>query len=351
MYQINYQSACAVAFLFSISCSLATTAADSKPIQFATTIDSSSLKGTQEIELNLGDQLCNAELEIEWTISNPLEALIRWPRSTSSCGCISSFPTSLTVEPKKGDQPGSTTVRFKIKLSSKPESLTRQVVFWDDGGTAHLCAFVKVNVLPYVRLETRTLSISDDSKTQKTIRLTANSDQIDMQTLQITVSGAELIASTYKPIDGKSGDLHLTLDPKLGNADTIQSELHTEMQLKGVPNSLDAIMLHFTHRTTVIPKTPIFASHGPEFRSTFIVRSAGLIDALADQQILEVFAIQGKGDKATRVPLIVDTPSPSRALCKFSLSLTTSTKPPGFSPQRLLLICGKWQHEIPCQFP
>ena len=351
MYQINYLSACVVAFLFSISCSLATTAADSKLIQFANTIDSISIKGTQEIELNLGNQLCNTELEIEWTISNPLETPIQWPRSTSSCGCISSFPTSLTVDAKKGDQPGSTTVRFKIKLSAKPESVTRQVVFWDDGGTAHLCAFVKVNVLPYVHVETRTLSISDDSKTQKTIRLTANSDQVDMQSLQITVSGAELVASTYKPIDSKYGVLLLTLDPKLGNVDTIQAELHTEMQLKGVPNTLDTIMLHFNHRTTVIPKTPIFASHGTEFRSTFIVRSSGLIDALADQQILEVFAIECKGDKATRVPLIVDAASPSRALCKISLSLTTSTKPQGFSAQRLLLKCGKWEHEISCQFP
>ena len=352
MYQISSQSACAVAFLFSISCSLATAAAESKPVLFATTIDSSSLTGTQEVELNLGDRLCNTELEIEWTISNPLETPIQWPRSTSSCGCISSFPKSLTIgATKQSDQPGSTTVRFKIKVPAKAESVTRQVVFWDDGGTAHLSANVKVNVMPYVRLETRTFSISDDSKTQKTIRLTATSDQIDMQTLKMTASGAELISLNYEPIDRKSGVLDLKLDPKLGSADSIQSELHIEMQLEGVPNSVDLITLHFTHRTTVIPKTPIFVSHGPEYRGNFVIRSAGLIDALADKQILEAFAIEGKGNKVTRVPLVVDTPSPSRALCKLSLSLSTGTNPKGFSPQRLLLKCGKWEHEIPCQFP
>ena len=252
---------------------------------------------------------------------------------------------------KQSDQPGSITVRFKIKLPSNPESLTRQVVFWDDGGTAHLCANVKVNVLPYVRLESRILSISDDSKIQKAIHLTATSNQVDMQKLQMTVSGAELVSSTYKPIDSKSGVLHLELEPKLGSADSIQSELNIEMQLEGVPNGQDLITLQFTHRTSVIPKTPIFASYGNEFSSTFIVRSAGLIDALADQHTLEAFAIEGKGDKTIRVPLTVETPSPSRALCKLSLSLTTSTKSKSFSPQRLLLKCGKWEHEVPCQFP
>ena len=179
------------------------------------------------------------------------------------------------------------------------------------------------------------MGLAIDSKTQKTIRLTANSDQIDMQTLRMTVSGAELIASTYKPIDSKSGDLQLALDPKLGNADTIQSELHTEMQLKGVPNSLDTIMLHFTHRTTVIPKTPIFASHGTEFRSTFIVRSAGLIDALVDQQILELFAIEGKGDNATRVPLIVDTPLAFACPLQTIIKLDNQHQATGFLPSSL----------------
>ena len=133
--------------------------------------------------------------------------------------------------------------------------------------------------------------------------------------------------------------------------DAIQSELRVEMQLDGVPNSVDLIMLHFTHRTSVIPKTPNFESHGSEFRSTFIVRSVGLLDAIADENTLEAFAIEGKGDKTIRVPLTVETPSPSRALCKLSLSLTTSTTPKSFSPQRLLLKCGKWEHEVPCQFP
>jgi hypothetical protein len=353
MYQIRSQLACVLILVFSYSQSLM--AADPKPIQFASTLEPSCISGTQEVELNLGDQLCSDLLEVEWVVSNPLDTPFEWPRSTSSCGCISSVPTKFAIEAANNDsQPGSNTVRFKIKLPAKPETLTRQIVFWDEGGTAHLCANIKSLVIPHIRLQSKTITISDDTTIRKTIAVTASNDGVDLEKLQLIVTGPELVSFSFQADDHKTGSLQLELDPKAGIADATQSELIIEIQQLGIKCSQESLTLYFVHRTTVVPKSPIFVAQNDEYRSQIIIRSPGLIAALSDNETLEAFVIDNRSASTKRIPLFVNQSSPEpisdRSFCKLSITLSVSSKPVEFVPARLLLRCGKWEHELPCLF-
>ena len=354
MYQNITRLACITSALFCAPRAIATD--PTKPIKFETTLEPISVKGTQEVILDLGDQLCNETLDVEWLIKNALEDRVEWPRSTSSCGCISSVPTSLVIEAgKPGSQPITSSANFKIKLPTKPESLKRQIFFWDAGGTAHLQANVTVNVLPLIRFEKGTIALTDESKSTHSIAFTAATNNIDVMNQTTTVSGAEVTSSRMDVIDSKSGVMHIELDPKLLPLDTIQSELSVETISNGV-STYQLLAVQYTHRTIVIPKIPIMEKQGIEYRCQFVLRSTGLTTALANKEELLAFAIEGddsKGSNKSKRPLKAEaTPNTTgSSLNKVSVSLQTSSKSKERIPKQILLQCGDWKYEFECKLP
>ena len=328
-----------------------------KPLKFDTALEPASIKGTQEVVLDLGDQLCNDSLDVEWLITNALEQDVDWPRSTSSCGCISAVPQSLNIEGKRsGSQPATSSANFKIKLPAKPESLKRQIFFWDAGGTAHLQANIKVNVLPLVRFEKGTIELTDESKSTHAIKFTSATHDIDLKKQKITIDGAEVVSSRFESIDSKSGMMYMELDPKLLPPDTIQSELSVETVHQGV-STYQFIVVQYTHRTIVIPKIPSIVKQGDEYQCEFVVRSTGLTNALAHNMKLKAFAIDGggtKSNKKTMRPLAVEaTPNTTAgsSLNKVSISIQAPSQGKEAIPGRILLQCGDWEYEFECQLP
>jgi hypothetical protein len=319
----------------------------SKTFEFNTIIDSKALRDTQEIELNLGDQFCGESVDVGWTIFNPLSDSIHWPRATSSCGCISSAPDSLTLEPSKSS------LQFKIRFATKPESLNRQIIFWDAGGTAHLQANIKANVLSPIKLERSSLNILNDNKITQWIAIMSALDRVDLRKAQITAYAGEVIDSKFSPIDSSSGTLQLVIDPKLSGPDTTQSEVQIEVRVQDATVCQQPFWLSYVNRSTTLPKNPVFQAEGNVYRSQFIVRGAGLVRALSEKTELKAFAVAGEGKKRTQVALIVEksTSLPDSTLSKLAITLRTDTRPADFIPERLFLQCGEWQYEFPCQFP
>jgi hypothetical protein len=353
MYQIFIRVAfLPVIFLLVTTISLSQPVA--QPAMFETTIDSSAVSGTQEVQLDLGDRICCEIIDVEWKILNPLPTSIKWPRSTSSCGCITNFPQSLSVPPaNKRNDPGEELLKFRIKLPAKPDSLNRQIMFWDAGGTAHLQATVLANVLAPIRLEKQTLHIDDESRVTKVIGVNSASDEIDLRDLQMSLSGAEIVGTDFRASNRSTGTLRVEIDPKLAGSDSTQSTIQVDLQRNDSPIGQLPMTIHYKHRTVAIPKTPIFQKQGEEYRSQFVMRSAGLVAALIEKNPLNVFAIEQTGLKETKIALSVETPpsKPDIMLCKLDIVLRAGSIPKGFKPKKLLFQCGKWEHELLCQFP
>jgi hypothetical protein len=348
MYQTRpaFVGFCCIFFL----ASLAFATDPPKPIQFESQIEPLAITGTQEVDLNLGNRFCNECLEVEWLIVNPFENKIDWPLSTSSCGCISSVPSSLAIEgTKPNEKASSVVVPFKIKLPSKRETLNRQILFWDAGGTAHLQANIKINIHPIIQLETRTIAVSEDAKVLREIAVSAGSEAIDLEKLTVTVSGAEITSSRFTAANKQSGVLYLELDPQLTPTDTIQSELNVETVCNDV-SSYQFMNIRYLHRTALIPKEPTFQIEGDSYRSQFVVRSAGLTEALAKEKSLQAFALDTIDGKEKPIPLEVETtPNASGStLNKIAISLrsTSTNKQP--KPTRIRLRCGDWEHTFTC---
>lgn len=353
MYQILLRVACVVG-IFLLTTTFSWSQSEPKSAAFESTIETKAVSGTQEVQLDLGDRICSDIIEVEWKILNPLATAIDWPRATSSCGCITNVPQSLAVSPaKQADEPGEEIVRFRIKLPTKPESLHRQITFWDAGGTAHLQATLSANVQAPIRLEKQTLPIESESKVTEVIRVTSTTDEIDLRDLQVSLSGAEVVTSAFSASDRSAGSLRVEIDPKLAGSDSTQSAIQVDIQRKDSPIGQLPMTIHYKHRTTAIPKTPIFQTQGKEYRSQFVMRSAGLVAALTDKNPLKVFAIEKTGSKETKIALAVETPAskPDSMLCKLDIVLRAGSIPKGFKPQKLLFQCGKWEHELLCQFP
>jgi hypothetical protein len=130
--------------------------------------------------------------------------------------------------------------------------------------------------------------------------------------------------------------------------------LNIEIQQQSIKCSQESLTLQFVHRTTVVPKTPIFVAQNDEYRSQFIIRSPGLVAALSENKTLEAFVIENRSASTKRIPLFVNQSSPEpisdRGFCKLSITLSVSNKPSEFVPTKLLLRCGESEHELPCQF-
>lgn len=121
---------------------------DSEPVKFSTAIgrdtfsDKASAKPI-EWTLDLGQQWCNSELEVEWTIENQTNQSWESPQITASCSCMSGTRKSITIPPGTNQL-----MSFKIHLPRVTERLSRQIVFWDGVGNA----LAQANVVCDVRL-------------------------------------------------------------------------------------------------------------------------------------------------------------------------------------------------------
>jgi hypothetical protein len=247
--------------------------------------------------------------------------------------------------------PKSVAVRFKIKLGNKPESLSRQVLFWDAGGMAHLQANIKAKVISPIALELNSIQIKADAKVTKSIKVRAIDERFDLQKLEMTVLASEVASQRFEASDARAGKLVLELDPKLALDDATQTELVIETKMKGTTICQQSVFVFYTHRSTTIPKQPTFQRDGNTYRSQIVVRSSGLVQALQDNQTIKAFAISSKDGKENRIPLVVDVSKslPDSALSKLAISLRTEDRPTRFAADKLLLECGDWQHTFECQ--
>ena len=131
-------------------------------------IESSDSQVPTESILDLGAQLCNTEVRIQWTIVNKSKQAIEWPRMTASCGCITGMPTSISLAAGESKH-----MDLKIKLPRNCEALTKQVTFWDANGNSRCQGIIKSDVVTPLKFEETTIEVASEKRHWLSIPVTA----------------------------------------------------------------------------------------------------------------------------------------------------------------------------------
>ncbi len=316
-------------------------------LAFQASCSESVLNSTQEIVLDLGDQVCNEEVAFKWRIENPLDQEIRFPRVTSSCGCISGVPSDLKLAGSVTDSTdeNSTDLKLKIRLPNHPESLTKQIVFWDGLGNARLSGVIKARVRSPVLFEREAITLESDDSTTIDIEVHSATDTIDIRTYRIVTSAIEIVDTELHSEDGKSGKLRLHVDPKKADKDSVMSEASIELLNDRDVKCYVPFTIYYAHRTLIAPKRVFYQRTSEGFQCRFNVFSPKLIQELEASNEMGVRA--AKDFKTADCKVEVKNRNTKACQVVVTFDVTDKRSPP---PQ-FELVCGAWQKELTVELP
>ena len=315
-------------------------------IKSETKFDSSNSPSPTETVIDLGTQLCNTEVRIQWTIANKSKHAIDWPRMTASCGCISGVPTSLALAVDE-----STQMEFTIQLPRHSETLTKQITFWDANGNGRCQGIVKADVVTPLKIEAPLIDVKDEKKHWASLEVTASNKSIDLRKQTVIAIGPEVVSCELKSEDGQKGLVRIELDPSKTFPPSIQSTFTLEITRNGAFQGTTTLPMRFTSRTITQPEPVYFRLVGKEYQAQVRVWSFPLAAELSKKSEFVVEASYDSSEKfnstfETKIePLTGKGPT-----CTVTLKHLATSAGNTRHPNQLRLKCGEWERKIACKW-
>ena len=311
-----------------------------------TMIESEDSQVPKETIVDLGSQLCNTEVRIQWTITNKTTQEIDWPRMTTSCGCISGVSSSIVLPRNESKQ-----MEITIKLPRSSESLTKQVTFWDANGNGRCQVTVKANVITPLKIEASELDVSDEKKHWASMAVTASHESIDLRKLSVAAFGVELVGSELKSEDGRTGVLRVELDPSQTFPPSIRSTFTFEVMQGGAFRGSSTVPIRFTARTITQPEPVYFRLVGKEYQTQIRVWSFPLAAELSKQSNFVVEAASNDLAKlGSKFETNIQPPTGKGPTCTITLRFVAPKSGTKDRPKQLRLKCGEWERVIECKW-
>jgi hypothetical protein len=314
----------------------------SSKIKLKTEIDKIQEASAFECVLDLGKQLCNSEIAIQWTICNHSAVPIDLPRMTVSCGCITGVPSNLAIA--SGE---TVELLLRVVMPRQQEDLKKQIVFWDERGNARFQANVKSTVMLPMELEHKVVSIDREEKHSITIPVRATNKGIELNKLRIKTYGAEVVESELHSIDGQSGSLRIEVDPKNTSEPTIRSTFIVEVTEANGKSSSLSLPVTFVNRTITEPSKLFFQKTSKQCNAKLRVRSIRFSAELMKGNSLSIEKKDSLG-KWSPIPceLTLEPEAKTGPMRVLQINLTLETLQSLRVSEPLLLRCGPWEHKL-----
>lgn len=284
-----------------------------KRVELQSVLNNKVLDGTQDLVLDLGEQLCGDTILVSWWIENPLQHPVDLPRATSSCGCIEGLPSKLSIPARSSLPKGSsledkqlhpqknakTSVAFQVSLPRQAEQIYKHVTFWDSNGNAKLQLTVQSSVRPLMSLERSNALITDESQRSIRIPFLTRVEILDSKEFQCSAIGLEVTKNLVQWNSPKSGEVILEIDPKLAPVEVTQSSVRLEATYFGKSGGVIPFSILYPNRLTVIPRNPTLTKENGSYKCHFIIRSAPLVEALRQSKTMKASVLDSDGHTLT----------------------------------------------------
>ena len=314
----------------------------SSKIKLKTTIDKFQDASAFECVVDLGRQLCNSEVTVEWTICNRSTVPIELPRMTVSCGCITGVPSNLAIS-----SGGTIELLLRVVMPRQQEDLKKQIVFWDERGNARFQANVKSTVLFPMELEHKAVSIDREEKHTITIPVRATNKGIVLNKLRIKIYGAEVVESELYSMDGQSGSLRIEIDPKASSEPSIRSTFIVEVTEENEKSSSLSLPVTFVHRTIIEPSKLIFQKAGKLSHAKLRVRSVAFSSELVKGNSLSIEKKDRSGNwSPLSCELMLEPEAKTGPMRVLQINITSESLESIRGSERLRLRCGLWEHSV-----
>jgi hypothetical protein len=276
-----------------------------KRVDLQTILNNKVVDGTQDLVLDLGEQLCGDTVIVSWWIENPLGHSIDLPRATSSCGCITDLPSKLLIAAEsslEGKQHNplenaKTRAAFKVSLPRQPEQIYKHVTFWDSNGNAKLHLTVQARVSPVISLETSHALVTNESQRSLRIPFVTQVEILDTTAFQCSAIGLEVQKSRVEWQGPNAGEVILEIDPKRAPLEVTQSSVELELIYYQKSGGVIPFSILYPNRLVVIPKTPTLTNENGSYRCKFLIRSAPLVEALRQSKVMKASVLGSHGHK------------------------------------------------------
>ena len=309
-------------------------------------IESSDSQVPTESILDLGAQLCNTEVKIQWTIVNKSKQAIEWPRMTASCGCITGMPNSISLAVGESKQ-----MDLKIKLPRNCEALTKQVTFWDANGNSRCQGIIKADVITPLKFEETRIEVASEERQWLSIPVTAINTSIDLRKTNIAALGAEVVGFEFRSEDGKKGLLRLDLDPAQTIPPSIKSSFMIEATHNGDFRGIQSLPIYFTTRTITQPNPVYFRRVGDAVQTQVRVWSFPLATELSKKS---KFVVESASDASSKIASEFETKiepaTGTGPTCTVTLKCSKPKPGTNMAPTQLRLKCGEWEQLIDCKW-
>lgn len=317
-------------------------------LEFRTTIEAANEKTTEdkpiEWSLDLGKQLCNAQLEIEWTIVNDSDHTWQCPQIKPSCSCLSEVPKTVSIEAGT-----SKTLEFKIHLPRVTEPLNRQIIFSDDHGNALAQANIVGEVLLPIRPLSDRLDVAKDGPQKIVIPIERTFEDIVLEELQIGAYGVGVTGAVLGIDEAKRPAVIVSMNTTGAKQQSTTVPISIEVSQSGSPMGTTPITLRMLSRTIYIQSPLSLQRVGSEYVGTFRISSIGLANAAIDEK--PFIAIAKFGDRGKELKLRVEIEKPTPPASTSSITVRCDVKEIGGRvPTSVQLSCGDWRGAIDCKF-